>query len=238
MIGVISFVIAAMAFCIFAITSNNAKFRKISNLRIIPFANAYLIMMLASICWAYAIYKNKYEITLGSVLIGDFLIMMATLFLLESFVSQKRIKLVQSFAITIGSILLAFRLFIIRPDPTITNGILEFKTQFIVFVILAIILLIIWINANIRFGRSIIKFNAKTNLQRNNITSTEKNNDFIAPPGRFLWPCWIISNVLLFVGFCSFMIAKNPIFIATGFFAIIISLVSMSTINYYRLVEL
>lgn len=163
-LATIGFVTTGILLGIYAFTFNSYIGQKIHGLK--NFAYAFLSLSLAFIIWGLAALSGDIDLLSKSVLAGNALILVGSIFLLEILIDKTKIN--KSLIIIISTILsLAFlwwRTNYFFPHPSLNNGVMIFNTEFPVTVILGLIILSIWLPSAIKVANIIANYLKMKNL--------------------------------------------------------------------------
>ncbi|MDQ5958803.1 MAG: hypothetical protein QG562_622 [Patescibacteria group bacterium] len=209
--GAVGFISLAITFGLFAVVTDKIKLNKKIRFKTKPLAYAYVLMVGACTAWAFASISGTIDALVPAVIFGDLMLVVATILLLESFVPAKNWKIVEYSTVLVGAVFIVVRLFGIKPEPYMQSGILIFNTPRIISVGLALVFLGVWLLANFKLGKALIH---------------EKKE--LKP----LWPSWYFANLIAFIGFCGFIIAKKPLTISFSFTLVVIGYLTMLAIVY------
>lgn len=144
----IGFAVVGVVFAIYASTFYSLAGKRLP-VFLRSYSFAYFSLALAFLIWAFASLNN--EFLKNSVIIGDSLLLLGSIFLLNVLFNQN--KNIKIFSIAVGIVLsLIFvwlRINYYQPMPFIENGILVFNTQTMIAVVLNLIFILIWLPANL-----------------------------------------------------------------------------------------
>ncbi len=150
----IGFSVVGIVFAIYASTFYSLAGKRLP-VFLRSYSFAYFSLALAFLIWAFASLNN--EFLTNSVIIGDSLLLLGSIFLLNVLFNQN--KNIKVFSVAVGIILslifIWLRINYYPPMPFIENGILVFNTQTIITVILNLIFILIWLPANLMAAKKV-----------------------------------------------------------------------------------
>ncbi len=208
MLGTLGFCAAALAFMAYAYTST--KITKKSHFQIQTYSWAYTVAALASIVWAAGTLAGDGSLE-TFVLIGDGLIMVATVLLLRTIVPAKYVNPATVGAIVALAAALAWRAMDSGQSPVMDDNILLFHTPRLFGAFLAIVLLVVWVRSNMRFYQEVI-------------LPALKNDAFHYT--------YFVPNVLALMGISGFLFAEKSLTIVVGFTMVVMSFLALAGLNY------
>ncbi len=208
MLGTLGFCAAALAFVAYA--DSSVKIAKKTRFKVKPYGWAYIIAGLANLVWAVGTLTGNNTIE-AFVLVGDGLIMVSTVLLLWAIVPAKYTSLASTAAAVMLAGALAWRAMDSGPNPILRDGILAFNTPRLFGAFLAIVLLVVWVRANLRFYQDVVL--------------PKLTNDTL----RF---AYFVPNVLAFMGISGFLFAQKSITIVVGFTMVIMAFLALTSLNY------
>ncbi len=116
------------------------------------FGYAYICVSVAFFIWGFAAFSGNKNFLNTSVLMGNALFFLGTLFLISTNIGiSKNIKLA-GFA-AVATLFFVLRLSYFPPAPTMIDGILVFNTQLPIAIILGLMVLGVWLPVSIKVGR-------------------------------------------------------------------------------------
>jgi hypothetical protein len=157
MIASLGFISAALLFSIFAYSvgavSNTGKIKAGSLM------GSYNLLTLACVSWAVGAYLGSDQALKTAVIVGSALLAGATVLLVRSVIPPKwSIVAIVATGIA-GALYVAIRIFAIKPEPYMQEGILIFNTQKSVGYALIAAFVLIWLPAMMRYVRNITESN-------------------------------------------------------------------------------
>lgn len=151
MLATLGFTITGLCFGIFAFTFNNLVVHK-AKLKLSQFSYGYYSLALAFIIWGIASAIGGSTLLKHSVLVGDGLLLLGTLFMLDVWLGKKH-RAWLGLAAVVSVALLYIRISHFTPSPYMRSGILIFNTQTAVAVVLGLIIALIWLPVNLRVAK-------------------------------------------------------------------------------------
>jgi len=206
MLGTVGFVAAAIAFSLYGFSS--FKLAEGTNYKRADYLIAYVITATACLTWAISIQVAGN--LLGWVIAGDVLLLVASVFMLNSFMTR---KLTLPYLLVAGAIisgLLYLRLTSTVSDPVIRSNVLIFNTPRLFGSLLSLALLVIWVRANMRYFDTVV-----------------------SPRLALLRPSYYSLNLFGFVSVVAFLMARKDITIIIAFTILVTSFVFLTILNYY-----
>lgn len=150
----IGFAVVGVVFAIYASTFYSLAGKRLP-VFLRSYSFAYFSLALAFLIWAFASLNN--EFLKNSVIIGDSLLLLGSIFLLNVLFNQN--KNIKIFSVAVGIILsvifIWLRVNYYQPMPFIENGILVFNTQTMIAVVLNLIFILIWLPANLMAAKKV-----------------------------------------------------------------------------------
>jgi hypothetical protein len=150
----VGFFIAGVVFMVYASSFYSLAGKKLP-VFLRSYALAYFCLGLAFLIWAFAAINTGF--LNSSVMVGDVLLLLGSIFLLAVLFNQN--KNLKIFSVVMGIILAAvfiwLRMTYYLPMPLMSNGILVFNTQKVITVILSLIFILIWLPTNILVGKKV-----------------------------------------------------------------------------------
>lgn len=155
-LATIGFIIAGLFFGIYAYTFYSLAGKKVEG-SLKSFAYAYFSLALAFLSWGIAAFIGDQNFLNLSVISGNVLLLLSTIFLLDIHFSQSKNYRVVGLigASSLALLFLWWRVIYFPPQPVLSNGILIFNTELPVAIVLGLIILLIWLPTNIKVGRLI-----------------------------------------------------------------------------------
>lgn len=179
------------------------------------YSEAYLIVAAAFVMWSICSAINDSGLLALSVVVGDTLLLVATLFIASILLSDKaqRRQLLWTIGL-VGVALLAVRTIYFYPEPYMTRGVLFFNSQRAVSFTLSAVFLLIWLPVNLQVAR----------LLTVKVPSQERLF-------KALYTMATFSTVI-------FLLSKTPLSLSLSFSAMSVSfLVLILSARYVNLVE-
>jgi hypothetical protein len=154
MIGIIGFLVGAMAIALFAATAYRAYvFADSRKLRL--FCTAFGLLAAAMVIWALTVAESDNVMAVTRLLFcSDVLLMAGTVAMASIFTAQFNIVLTVCLSI-VGSALLATRAFVYPPTGYIQNGLLYFNLTGSVRLVLLLVFVAIWLPAMVYMSFSV-----------------------------------------------------------------------------------
>lgn len=209
MYAMLGFGVAGILFLIFALSFNN-KVVKGLKLDLSSFVYAYACLAAAFFGWAMAPVFGSQEILVTSLIVGNALFLLGTIFMLRVIVSKKIRHMVVNIAGLIAASLFAIRIFATHTDPYMDHGVLVFNSSQIVSVTLALLVVAIWLPANISVAKKVVAATKMPDL---------------GPTYTMLYIFAALSSVI-------FLAARKPLVIALSFTMLIAVYVALIWSNY------
>lgn len=155
-LATIGFTVTGIFFGIYAYTFYLLVIKKLRS-SLESFSYAYFSLSLAFLIWGGATFMGDQNILNISVIIGNALLLLGTIFLLNLwFENNKSLRGITIIGCVILSLVfLWWRISYFYPQPTLLNGILLFNTQLPVAILLGLIFLLIWLPTSIKVGKII-----------------------------------------------------------------------------------
>lgn len=210
MLGTIGLASASAAFGLYAYSAD-----KVLQKHDVKFAAkdsyvfAYVFASLAAFFWTIGTLKT-YNLMLA-IFFGDVMLMFTTLLLLKGLLVKNK-AFILGIATVLSAALLYFRFFIDKSNAVMHQGILVFNTPRLFGASLLVIFMAIWLTANKRFYRSVLgKLPFKAALEQ----------------------LYYSSNILALIGVAGFMFAKKNVTITYSFTMLVLSYVSLVSLNFY-----
>jgi len=155
-LATIGFTITGIFFGIYAYTFYSFAGKKVQSV-LKSFSYAYYSLALAFLSWGIAAFIGDQNLLNLSVISGNILLLLSTIFLLNIHLHQnenyRTVGLVGAFLLAL--LFLWWRVSYFPPQPILSNGILIFNTELPVAIVLGLIILLIWLPTNIKVGRLI-----------------------------------------------------------------------------------
>ncbi|MFI5270845.1 MAG: hypothetical protein ACHQT9_02270 [Candidatus Saccharimonadales bacterium] len=155
MLATVGFIVTGICFFVFAFTFHQIIVDKV-HLKVDSFVYAYYALGLAFITWGIAAAINKQVSLNHSIIIGDALLIIGTLFMFNVLLTKKYRFFIYP-AIVLGAYLLYLRAAIYTPIPYMKGGLLIFNSQFSVALILGILFIGIWLPGSVKVTFAITK---------------------------------------------------------------------------------
>lgn len=153
MLAIIGFLFSGFCFLAFAYTLRSVVMKK-TGLDLNLFALAFYALGLAFLIWAVAASTGQGDFLNLSVIIGESLILTATISLLLQVLGSNR-QLWVVVATAVSAALLYIRVMYFYPSPVITDGVVVFNIPAPVLTLLGGIIVAIWLPACIMVARQI-----------------------------------------------------------------------------------
>lgn len=208
MLGTLGFCAAALAFMAYAYSST--KIAKKSPFGVQTYAWAYTVAALASIVWAAGTLAGNGSLE-TFVLVGDGLIMVATVLLLRTLVPAKHANLASIGAAVALAGALVWRAMDSGENPVMTDNILLFNTPRLFGAFLALVLLFVWVRSNMRFYQEVVLPAFKSDALRYT---------------------YFVPNVLAFMGISGFLFAEKSLTVVVGFTMVVMAFFALAGLNY------
>lgn len=208
--GAIGFGFAAVVFTLFAYTAQKITIHETTKFHKNYYALGMYVAASACAVWAAAILLNNSTILSISIIVGDFLLIIASLYILSSWVSDKiRTPLLFGLGF-IGLLFISTRIFIYKPTAYIYENILIFNTPRILATLLIVLFFSVWFIANYRFYKIIAKL-------------------LEAIPG--ISSLVYVFNIAAFIGICGFLVARKPLTIVISFAVFSVAYLFLGYVN-------
>ena len=208
MLGTLGFCAAALAFLAYAYSSG--KIANKPQFAIKSYRLAYMAAGIASLIWAVGTLAGNSTLE-AFVLAGDAFIMAATVLLLRTVVPAKDANLASGAVAIVLAGALFWRAVDSGADPVLRDNILVFNTPRPFAAFLAIVLLLIWVRANVCFYRKVVASTLKSDVLRYS---------------------YFIPNIMAFLGISSFLFAERSLTIVLGFATVIVAFLILTGFNY------
>lgn len=153
-LATIGFTITGIFFVIYAYTFYSLAGKKIQTI-LKSFSYAYFALAIAFLSWGVAAFIGEQNLLNLSVIGGNVLFLLSTIFLLDLYLSDnKNFRTAGLIGVSLLAIVfLWWRISYFPPRPILSDGILIFNTDFPVAVILSLIILLIWLPINIKVAK-------------------------------------------------------------------------------------
>lgn len=151
MLATLGFTITGLCFGIFAYTFDSLVVHKAS-LKLNTFSYGYYSLALAFLIWGVASAIGGNDLLKNAVIVGDGLLLIGTLFMLDVWLGKER-RAWLGLAAAIAIALLYIRVNHYSPSPYMRGGILIFNTQAIVAIALGLIIALVWLPVNVRVAK-------------------------------------------------------------------------------------
>lgn len=212
MLGTIGFSAAALVVVLYGLSSTKLQ-KKGTDSRMKVYGSAYLVAALAFLAWAVGTQGSDSTLQ-ASVLVGDGLLMVSTLLLLWTLAPAKYATILTTIAAVVSVLAVIYRAQVSGPDPIMRDSILVFNTPRAFGAFLALVLLLVWLRANMHFYERVVEKVVHTNLLR---------------------PSYFAANVLGFMGVSGFLFARKTVTIITSFTMVALAFATMAALNYIAL---
>jgi hypothetical protein len=209
MLAILGFIVATIIFVVYGYSVSHITIR-VKAINFKYFGGAYSLLGLACIVWALGSLINNPTALSVSVLVSDFILLAATMAIINSVLSNKNRALINILIAIGGTSLLVIRNILAPPDPYIKAGVLVFNSQITVAIILAIVFVVIWMPINLKVARSITSHLKRLPLQS-------------------------ISELIFVIASFSvvtFIMARRPITVALAFVILCCAFIPLIFINY------
>ena len=194
--GVIGFGFAALVFAFFAFTVQKELIKKSEHFNSKHFAIGMYIAAGACLLWAIAALLNSSSALSASIIVGDVLLVAATLYILNAWISdENRWPAIVGVGL-VGIFFVLARIFIFTPNAYMRDGLLFLNTPRLLAALLVVMFFSIWFIANYRFFKIV-----------------SERLRIIPGIGQITY----IFNIAAFVGICGFLIARKPLTIVISF---------------------
>ena len=208
MLGTFGFSAAAIAFFAYGFTSR--KFALNDKVFLISeYTSAYYSAALACVFWAIGTRASGSEL-MKFVVLGDGFVLLASIFLFRVLLANKHRLYYTVLAIVIAIGALIYRSSV-TTLPIMKDGVLVFYTPRLFGAFLIVVLLAVWLRANMAFYDKLVNKAAKLSVFRTNFYAT---------------------NLVGIIGVCGFLFAHKSITIAVSFSMLIVALLGLSALNY------
>jgi hypothetical protein len=154
MLATWGFISTGIFFAIFALTFRGIVL-KYTPLRLNSFTYAYAALAAAFVLWGVAAAINDPGFLATSVLIGNGLILLGTICMIDLVLPPSRRTAGLALAGATAVALFAARAYAYVPEPVMRDGILIFQTQAPVAAVLGLLFLCVWLPVNIRVARQV-----------------------------------------------------------------------------------
>lgn len=209
--GLIGFSFATAVFLLFGHTAYRVKIKKTDNFIIKHYVVGIVLAASACALWAATSLIGSASFTSVSIIVGDILLVLATLYLLNAWIDDDN-RLPAIIGVGMAGILLVLaRIFIFKPDAYILDGVLVFNTPRVLAIVLIAMLFSIWFYANYRFY-SIVAPRVKS------VSNYAQSTFFL--------------NVMALVGISGFLVARKPFTIVASFVLFVVAYAVLSLFNY------
>jgi hypothetical protein len=153
MLATFGFITTGICFAVFAYTFDTLVIEK-TKLRLRSFSRAYYCLAVALLSWGVAASTNENEVLKRSVIIGNALILLGTLSMLNLWLGYKsRQWLWPAFLVAVA--LLYIRISHYSPAPYIKDGILIFNTQTPVDVAIGLLFVLVWLPVSLKVAQQV-----------------------------------------------------------------------------------
>ncbi len=209
MLATLGFTVTGILFMLFALKVKplaDQKSKQIFN----RYALAYMLLAVAFVLWGLASVNGTREVLALSVVIGDILLLAATILMIDIlFANNPRKNLWLYGAAVTGAGLLIVRTVFFYPEPFMVDEILYFNSQRLVSFTIASVFLLIWLPVNLQIAHLLTR-------KAQSLASTY----------TLLYTAASLSAVI-------FLLSKAPLTLALSFTAISVSVVGLIISNEY-----
>lgn len=160
----IGFTVTGIFFGFFAYTFNSLVIQK-TKLKLKQFSYAYYFLALAFVIWGLAAANGSEGVLQKSVIAGNVLILLGTLFMLDIWLGVKRRAWLWLAAI-VSVLLIYIRVKQYSPVPYLKDGVLVFNSQRPVIGILATVFLFIWLPLNMKVADKVTNAVKQPNIRQ------------------------------------------------------------------------
>lgn len=207
MLGTLGFSVAALAFAAYGYTS--WLFGKNQNFRLRSYSTAYYAAALGALCWMIGtLIDGNLEVW---VLLGDAFIMLSTVLLVRTLVPVKSVDVATYGSTAVLAAALLWRAMDGGVNPVLRDSVLVFNTPRLFGVFLAIVLLVVWVRANMQFYQLVVLPKARVDFFRTS---------------------YFAANVVGIVGVSAFLFARKSATIILGFTMVILTFLTLTALNY------
>lgn len=209
-LATVGFISAGLFFIVFAYTFFSLTEKKLPKV-LRHFSYAYISLASAFIVWGIAAFIGEQRILNQSVTMGNILLLLSTFFLLNFyFADNKRKYPILGGWIILSVLFLWWRVVYFFPQPVLLDGILVFNTPLPVSAVLGLIILSIWLPANLKVAKVITE-----KLKKNELS-------------------FIYASVYVLATFAAllFLAAKTTLVIILSFAVLVISFIILIASNF------
>jgi len=153
MLAIFGFVFSGLCFLTFAYTLRSVVMKK-TGLDLDLFSFAFYALGLAFLIWGVAASVGQGDFLNLSVIIGEGLILAASIALLLQSVTANRQTWLVTSSVAAAALLYA-RVTYFYPNPVISDGIVIFNMPRVIFAVLGLIIILVWLPACIRVAKQI-----------------------------------------------------------------------------------
>ncbi len=215
MLAVLGFTVAAILFGLFTWSLPEVKGKKTKEL-VKNYKIGFSLLTLAFLVFGIASAINDDSILSVSVMIGDVLIVAASIFILEILYSgNKYLKYILGLATIVGIAFLVIRGVAFYPEPFMEDSILVFNSPRFVNFVIASTFLLVWLPVNIRMAKL--------------FTSEIHNSGQVIDLYIYMYFAATFASMI-------FVLSKKPITLAISFTAVCIAFLMLVIAN--RLINL
>lgn len=209
MLGTFGFFVAAIAFLAYGFSSYGLASTK-HNFSRTNFLIAYILIATACLTWGVGVQLDIQQLK-TAIYTGDALLLAACVFLLATTVKKSQQLSVFILGVLTAGVLLFIRINTSVQDAFVRDGILIFNTPRIFGAILAVILLTVWVKANMNFFTTVIDKNIQSALR----------------------PNYFAANMVAYIGVIGFLLARKNITISVSFAMIVLAFFCLVALNGY-----
>ena len=211
MLGTVGFGAATLVFLAYGLTAHKYATKEAS-FQLKTYSLAFIITALACAVWAVG---TRLDSALESfVLVGDALLLVASILLVRNVSPPKQTNLYTSLVVGLSVCSLIYRAVSGGQGPIMRDGILVFYTPRIFGVFLITLLLAVWVRANMKFYAQVIRPTIK---------------------GVSLQSSYFAANMLGAIGVSGFLFARKPVTIVISFSMLVLAYLTLSALNYVAL---
>lgn len=153
MLATLGFTITGLCFGIFAYTFNRLVVHR-AKLKLSQFSYGYYSLALAFLIWGVVAAIGGSTLLKNSVIVGDSLLLIGTLFMLDIWLGNKR-RAWLGLAAIVSLALVYIRVSHFTPSPYMRSGVLIFNTQTAVAITLGLIIALIWLPVNLKVAKQV-----------------------------------------------------------------------------------
>ena len=153
MLATIGFLLTGLCFGLFAYTFETLVIEK-TKLKLKQFSYAFYCLALAMLIWSVAASIGSFEALRHSVYVGEALLLVGTIFMLDILLGPKR-RYWLFVAIALGIVLLILRVQHFTPTPYMRGEILIFNTQIAVGAVIGLLFALVWLPASLHVAKKV-----------------------------------------------------------------------------------